>query len=384
MKILLVDSLIGNDYSICLCSALSKIKCDVSMVTTEDRETDLIPNFQIMRWAPSKKKGTLKINKTFNYLKYLYKIVHFALRAKPDIIHFQFFRKDIPESLFYSILNRLKITLVYTAHNVLPHERRKADFFFKLLVLKSSRAIIVHSRSLKKMLTYKFKINPNKIAIIPHGNFDIYLPKEKLSQAISRKKLGLFVNDNVMLFFGNIREYKGLDLLLQAFRIASKHDEYLKLVIAGSPYSKKLENYYQELIAMMKLDDRILFHSKFIPNSKISLYFEASDLVMLPYKNIYHSGIMHLAFSFGKPVIATRVGDFEEIIEWGKNGFLVNKGDYIGMAKIITDAFQDKNKLKEMGELARILNKEKYSWVNIAEMTNKLYEKCAKATPYQA
>jgi glycosyltransferase involved in cell wall biosynthesis len=94
---------------------------------------------------------------------------------------------------------------------------------------------------------------------------------------------------------------------------------------------------------------------------------------MLPYKNIYHSGLMHLAYSFSKPVIATRVGDFEETIKEGKSGFLVDKGDVSGMAKTIDEAFNDKRNLKEMGQFARKLSEQEYSWKVIASKTNDLY-----------
>ncbi|MDX1373875.1 MAG: glycosyltransferase, partial [Nitrososphaeraceae archaeon] len=160
-----------------------------------------------------------------------------------------------------------------------------------------------------------------------------------MSEHTARKILNLENNDNVLLFFGNIREYKGLDILLEAFDPAAEKDEKLKLVIAGLPYTKNLEMDYVNKIENLKYNNRIIHHLKFIPIEDVKIYFEASDLIILPYRNIYHSGIVHMAYSFGKPILTTRVGDFTEVIEEGKSGYLTDSLDPENISKWILKCF---------------------------------------------
>jgi glycosyltransferase involved in cell wall biosynthesis len=214
------------------------------------------------------------------------------------------------------------VRLVYTAHNVLPHETGKLDKYLYSLIYKSAHYIIVHSDYIKEKLLISFSVKEEKVKVIPHGNFDIYLPAKRITKSEARRKLNMNVNDKILLFFGYIREYKGLDLLLDAFQTAKDCDSELKLLIAGMPFNEELKTHYSKRIKEISAD-RIIQHFKFIPSDEVQNYFEASDIVILPYKNIDHSGIIHLAYSFCKPVIVTNVGDFPETVEDGKSGYII-------------------------------------------------------------
>ena len=375
MKLLMIDSLTGNDYSICLCNSLKKAGVDVYLTATVDREITMPVNFSLLAWAPTKTQSTTKIKKTWEYFIYNIRILYFIFKNNIDVVHYQFFRRQLVDTLFFLLLRLFKINLIYTAHNVLPHENHKFHYILNSIVYRSSTAIIAHSNYIKNLLKEIFQFNFDMIVIIPHGNFNHYKSKKNISQTDARKKLNLLEEDNVLLFFGFIRKYKGLDLLLDAFEKAVGQNKNLKLVIAGEPINKQLETEYRERIAQIPGNDKIQFFSDYIPNDQIAPYFIASDIVALPYKNIYHSGLMHLAYSFGKPIIATSVGDFSETIEQGKNGFILKKNDATNLAKTIISAFADKNKLKKMGKYVTELNENKYSWDKIAYQTKRLYEK---------
>jgi glycosyltransferase involved in cell wall biosynthesis len=241
------------------------------------------------------------------------------------------------------------------------------------LVLKAARKVIVHSGYIKTKIVNTFKINPDKITVIPHGNFDFYIPNVSMIKCESRKKLGLKDNSNIILFFGYIREYKGLDLLLEAFEIAALKDPNLELLIAGEPASGSLLNKYQEIINHSAVKDRIISHLNYIPANEVAEYLVASDAVVLPYKNIDHSGIVHLAYSFGKPVIATKVGDFEEFIDQGKSGYILQNNNTECLAETINNIFSSKEKLQEMGRNIKHLNNTRFSWDSIGNKTLELY-----------
>ena len=375
ITISMVDGLVGNDYSTCLAQGLSSVGVKILLVVPENRKISLLDdNIIVYHWLPTKDKTKSNVNKFFYYFKYLFKLFSLINKNKLRIIHYQFFRRK--EDILLLLLLKLTGTkIVYTAHNVLPHERTRIDFYLYKLVYLVVNEIIVHSESIKNKLIYTFKISHKKINVIHHGNFDIYLPQKDISKSEARIKLNLIENDDIILFFGYIREYKGLDILLKAFSIATQKNPRLKLIIAGSPASLELKEKYTQMIESHNFKGRIICEFSFIPSENIAIYFKASDLVVLPYREIDHSGIVHLSYSFARPILATNVGDFSEIIEENKTGFLVEKDDYENFARVILTAFYDKKLLSKMGLYAKELSNTKFSWNVIGKMTANLYHK---------
>jgi glycosyltransferase involved in cell wall biosynthesis len=152
----------------------------------------------------------------------------------------------------------------------------------------------------------------------------------------------------------------------------------LTLIIAGNPETSELELKYRNIISKLPKEIKVIYHAEFIPDAEIEKYFIASDVVVLPYRRISHSGILHIAYSFGKPVIATNVGDFEETIEEGKSGFVLSSNSQENLSEKIIQAFSDRLKLEEMGKYARHLSTTKYTLKNIAELMKAIYEKMIK------
>jgi glycosyltransferase involved in cell wall biosynthesis len=372
MKVLMIDSLVGNDYSTCLCNGLHYQGLDVHLIVTKNREFSGDEKFCIRFMSPSKDKENNRLKKFIELIKYYIQLLKYIKITKPDIVHYQFFRRK-SEILLFKLLKYKKIRLVYTAHNVLPHEKNKIDFYLRSLLYNTSDLIIVHSEYIKNKLMRLFPSTQNKIRIVPHGNFDIYLPKNGINQANSRYSFGLNERDNVILFFGFIRGYKGLDTLLEAFDKSADNDSDLKLLIAGVAYSKKFESYYHNVIDNLRNKERIIFHPYFIPKEDVARYFIASDVVVLPYKKIDHSGIIHLAYSFGKCVIATNVGDFKEVIQNNRSGIILEGCDSMELSEKINKVFLDKSELINMGQYAKHLSETKYSWNDIAKQTISAY-----------
>jgi glycosyltransferase involved in cell wall biosynthesis len=234
--------------------------------------------------------------------------------------------------------------------------------------------IIVHSAYIQQKLQKEFNVPDKRICIIPHGNFDFYVPQNLITSGEARFHLNILSSEDVILFFGFIREYKGLDLLLDSFSKASFSNSSLRLIIAGEPGNKTLYEKYEKLINNSEAKEKITYNFSYIPMEQIQLYFRAADFVVLPYKNIDHSGIIHLAYSFAKPIIATKVGDFPETIEEGKSGYLVEKNNSDALAKCILNAFNNRNKISQMGKFANELSVTKYSWKDIAKKTIALYK----------
>ena len=162
---------------------------------------------------------------------------------------------------------------------------------------------------------------------------------------------------------------------------ASEKINNLALIIAGEAgdaETRKLVQEYKEIISKLPEDIKVIFHEKFIPDAEVAKYFIASDVVVLPYRRISHSGVLHVAYSFGRPIIATDVGDFKESVEEGKSGFVLSSNSPENLSEKIIQAFSDRLKLEEMGKYARYLSETKYSWKNSAELMKPIYEKMIK------
>jgi glycosyltransferase involved in cell wall biosynthesis len=374
----MIDGLVGNDYSLCLCSELHAIGVHVELIAPDQRLVSVPIEYSIRRWMPSKNSTRGRIGKLFHYIEYLARLFVHLIKTeqKKKVAHIQFLRREQVESIFFLLLRLLGTRLVITAHNVLPHENSTIDRLLRYGIYRAAGQIIVHSEHIKSKLANDFGIDQEKVRVIPHGNFDHYVPGKPISKAEARASLNLSEADNVVLFFGYIREYKGLDLLLDAFEICAKQGKPFKLVIAGAPQTLEMENHYRRRIEQISMDDSITFHASFIPAEKVAAYFIASDVVALPYKEIDHSGIVHLAYSFARPLIATNVGDFSEVIENGKSGYLLKENNAKCLSESILEAFSNRTHLEDMGNHAHKLSKTRYSWIEIAKKTKELYESC--------
>lgn len=383
IKVLMIDSWVGegNEYALYICKELKKAGINISLIVPEDNIDDRSFDFPFLPICPTKSKDINKYKKMLKYYKYLLNIYKLIRKEKYDIIHFQFFRRRRIESLYFVMLKLFGEKLAYTVHDISPLNESKLDYLFNLLVYKTADILFVHSNSNKKTLAQLMKLSEKKIKVMPHGDFDNYITDKIIVKSEARKIFKLSEEQNVILFFGAIKEYKGLDILSNALLSSSMKINNLALIIAGEAGDAETKEIVQEckdVLAKLPKEVKVVFHDKFIPVSEVSKYFIASDVVVLPYRRVTHSGIPHLAYTFGRPVIATNVGDFEEIIEEGKSGFVLSSNTQEELSEKIIQAFSDKLKLEEMGKYAREFCATKYSWKDSAESLIPVYISLAK------
>jgi glycosyltransferase involved in cell wall biosynthesis len=242
--------------------------------------------------------------------------------------------------------------VVCIADNVIPHEKRAGDVAFTKYFLKPVDAFITMS---KNVLSDLQKFNNTKPAeYIPHPLYDNF--GEKISKTEARKLLNIPTDIPVILFFGFIRKYKGLDILLQAMALLKDKMPALKLLIAGEFYDDKKQ--YDEQIAAFDLKESLVLRTEFIPDSEIKNYFCAADLVVQPYRNATQSGVTPLAYHFEVPMIVTNVGGLPAMVPHNKAG-LVAEPTAESIAENIVLHFQ-KGEGWYLADL--IEEKKKYSW----------------------
>lgn len=229
--------------------------------------------------------------------------------------------------------NHTKVVCI--ADNIYPHEKRLGDKPFTQYFLKPVDAFITMSEKVFNDLRSLEKVKPAKMVLHPlYDNFG-----EIISKQTAREKLGISETERVLLFFGFIRKYKGLDILLDAMKILKddKINPLPKLLVAGEFYED--EKIYQQQIEKACINDQLILHTHFIADSEVKFYLCAADVVVQPYRNATQSGVTPLAYHFEKPMIVTNVGGLPALVENDKAG-LVAEPNAASIAEKINEYFK--------------------------------------------
>lgn len=300
----------------------------------------------------------------FNWIK----IGNRLKKEQPDLIIVRFWLPFMGPALG-TILRRVKknkhTRVVCIADNVIPHEKRPGDKPFTSYFLKSCDAFVTMSEKVMRDLRLFEKDKPARLVSHPlYDNFGAILSKQE-----ARNHLGLPATEKIILFFGFIRRYKGLDLLLDAMSVLKNpaHPASdIKLLVAGEFYED--EKPYREQIEKLQLADSLILKTDFIPDSEVKYYLCAADAVIQPYRNATQSGVTPLAYHFEKPMLVTNVGGLPSLVPHEKVGLVVDPNPDAIAAGIL--------RFYQLGEDYFIPHlrseKEKYSWASLVQAITKL------------
>lgn len=281
-------------------------------------------------------------------------------RPKPDLVIFSWW-VCFWTPVFLYILHLIKIhtdaKILFICHNVTEHEANFLSAAFTKLVLKNGDYFIVHSEKDKEKLN---KLLPDaNIKSAYHSSYEVFNFK-RLDKKTAKETLS--IRGRMMLFFGFIRGYKGLEYALKAMPFILKEIE-VKFYIVGEFWKHK--DKYTRLIHELNMEKQVVIIDKYVANEEVALYFSACDVVVLPYISATGSGIVQVAFGFERPVVATRVGCLPEVVTEGKTGYLVEPKDPEAIARAVIDYYQ---KGREAEFAANIKSqKDRFSWQRLAE-----------------
>lgn len=275
-------------------------------------------------------------------------------RKSPDLVIFKYWLPFFGPC-FGTIARIVKkncgAKILFICDNIIPHERRIGDVAFTKYAFNQSDYFIVQSDSVENDLMKYFPFA--RYRKVPHPvyeNFGEALPKEK-----ARERLGIG-SKKVILYFGYVRPYKGLLVLIEAMK---ELDDVLLLAV-GEYYDQR-EKYFDK-VKSLGLGDRVKFYPDYIPNDQVSLYFSAADMVVLPYLSATQSGITQIAYNFDKPVLATDVGGLSEVVIDGRTGFIVPPNDPGAIARGVRRFYDGNMEERFTSEVRK--EKAKYSWDN--------------------
>jgi glycosyltransferase involved in cell wall biosynthesis len=359
------------------------IRLDVIGSDKLDRaEMHTTPGLKFLNLQSTSQANQSRALRTRNLLAFYVRLLRYALTAKPKIFHILWNNKleFFDRTLLMLYFKMLRKKIVLTAHNVNTRARDGNDSALNRFSLKVQYRLVdhifVHTQKMKDEIIGAFGPKENAVSVIPFG-VNNAVPHTELTPAEAKRRLGVLDGDKTMLFFGAIRPSKGLEYLVDAFgQLAAKHANY-RLIIAGERKSG-----YEQYVDSIRLTisrnanrNRVIEAIQYVPDADTELYFKAADVAVLPYTDIFQSGVLFLSYSFGLPVIATDVGSFADDVAVGRTGFLCKPCDSADLARTIENYFESElfqslhNHREEIQDHVRA----RHSWDVVGKATRGVY-----------
>ena len=386
MKVMLVAPGL-HDYGVSLADSLAKRDLEVILLTNERRatlrpteEVRVIPLFRFL--PTSVNRGwfrKLGIGKVINSGLVIVGIVRLAVlckRERPDLVHLHGILRVEPFALAGLLTLRLsRQVVVFTPHILGPRHRMPGAGLAWRLILKLTSHIIVHSDKAADTIVDKYRIGRGNLTVIPHGDYRVLVTSNPpVPRATARARVQLPPLAAVVLFLGRIEAYKGLDLLISAMPRVAKSVPNALLVIAGRTSGDFAT--YASQIGTLGISSRVTTRLGWVSESALADYLGACDVVAIPYRDlpeVDQSGIVQLASSYGRPVVATRVGGIPEQVIPGETGLLVPAGDESALVEAIVELLLNTEVRDKMAKRASSIGQERFSWSDIAAKTEGVY-----------
>ncbi len=372
-------------YAFGLATALSAVGVITNIVgsaSEDNHEFHCNPNLNFRNLRKNRQAERSFRAKVAGWFRYYWALIQYTAFTRGQLIHilwnnkFEMFDRTIL-MFAYKLLGK---TVVRTAHNVNQARRDGNDSILNRMTLRIqyqlSDHIFVHTQQMKRELCADFRVKPAAVTVVPYGiNNAIRITGLTCSEA--KQRIGVKDTEKTILFFGGIKPYKGLSYLVDAFQQLSEKDRNYRLIIAGEE-KREAEQYMREIRRKIKNLPNpacVIQKIQYIRDEDTEVYFKAADVVALPYREIFQSGILFLAYSFGLPAVASDVGSFRDDIIEGTTGFLCKPGDASALANTLKRYF-DSNLFKDLNVYRKQIEtfaNARHSWHVVGEMTRDIY-----------
>jgi glycosyltransferase involved in cell wall biosynthesis len=376
----------GGDkpYALSLASSLVARNVVLDFIAGNDLDTQelrSLPGLHFLNLRGDQNPDARGLSKILRVLRYYRRLIGYAATAGPDVFHvlwnnkFELFDRTIL-MLFYRALGK---RIVLTVHNVNTAARDGCDGLLNRASLRIQYALadhlFVHTEQMRTQLHSDFRVPLEKVTTIPFG-INSTVPNTALTPSQAKVRLGLAGGAKIVLFFGNIAAYKGLEHALTAMKRVVRTFPESRLLIAGRPKGEM--RYWarlQQIIDRLQLRSHIDEHIRYIPDEDVEIYFKAADVLVLPYTRVFQSGVLFLGYNFGLPVVATEVGAMKHEVIEGSTGFLCRPNDPDHLADVLERYFR--SSLYQSLEVARARIRQQVaarnSWDVVSERTCRVY-----------
>jgi glycosyltransferase involved in cell wall biosynthesis len=368
------------NYNIAICDALAQAGCRVRYITSQflyDANLPVMGSFRTdyLYFRGLNHRVLLRYPRLRRLLRAAsYPIGHWRLlqemrRDPPDVVHIQWSRLPRLDGWLIQQIRALRLPVIHTVHDVVPLFDQGSSTSRLQKIYSTVDALVVHVEANRTSLLKRYpNLAPGDIYVIPHIALKNAIVPAGEDRQTARRRLGLPDDVPVFLFFGSIRPYKGLDMLVEAFPKAARLNPDLHLVIAGRPDSPR------DALVSRALGDQpnTLVRTEYIPYDEAWQYHVAADVIVFPYRHIYQSGALITAMGFGRAVIVTDVGGLPETVDG--NGWIVPPDDADALADTILEAASDMERVRRMGERSLQLIGERHDSSTVARCTIAMYK----------
>ena len=354
-------------YTFSLLCALSEAGVEPVLATNAEWELDRVPRAFEVRRVTHQGQG---------YAAAVSAILGAARATEPAVVHVQSLVSTRKDAALFFLLRRSGLPVVFTAHNVVPHEGTAWDRLGHRLMYGLADRVIVHSEASRARLLALHRGARTRIRVIPQGHYARLFGGFAADRRRARADMGLSMAEPVLLFFGAIRPYKGLDVLLRALPAVRRCHPAVRLLICGRPLHAEAAALPQ-LVADLGLREYVTLEPRYLGFEEVAARFAAADVAVFPYREVDTSAALHVALTLGCPVIATRVGGTSEEVAEGITGRLVEPGDPFALARAIVEALDDPPRTRAMGARAREVELVTRDWAPIARATAACYRELA-------
>lgn len=385
MKVSLLTGGGDKPYAHGLVTALADRGVDVDFIGSDDLLADEIVALKGVRFLNlrgSQDSRASAARKAARVAIYYLRLMRYAATTDAVVFHLLWANRFIvmDRVVLLSYYKLLDKQLVFTAHNIDERRRDGGDSLLNRWTLRilyrMADHVFVHTGKMKVQLGTEFRVPPERISVIPFG-INNAVPRSAMTAEQARRRLGVPADARTMLFFGNIAPYKGLEYAIGALDHLVRKDPRFRLLIAGQ--IKGCTDYWEtirDLITKHGVGGQIMERIEYVDDNDVETFFKASDIVVLPYRFIYQSGVLSLAYSFGVPVVAANVGSLSEDVIEGKTGSTFAPEDPVAMADAVWRFFAGphfRDVAKNREEIIAFGN-ERYAWSKVAETTCSVYK----------
>ena len=387
-------------YAFQLCRALQAGGAEVTLVTDHHYELEALPHsFRLERrlrlWDP-KPTGAVPASRAAALLRRLrrgvrallyyrewYRLLRYLRRERPDIVQFGDIRFPT-DAAGLCLLRLLGLRLADVCHNVFPFAASRGLVrgsglvrWLFAAVYRQFELVFVHFEVNRRAFLEAYRLPPSRVAVIPHGNERLFeeLRDPALTAAHLRSGLGLGLEDRVVLFLGTLSRYKGTELLLEAFARVRPREPRARLVLAGFPAADFDWPAHQALARRLELEASVRYHLAYVDSSAIAAWMQMAAVAVFPYRAVYQSGALHVAQTFGVPIVAAAVGAMPEVIEDERSGLLVPPENPEALAAALARVLADPALAARLGRQAREDALGPFSWEGVATVMLERYRR---------
>jgi len=384
-------------YAFGLAVALASKGASVDVIGSDEIDSPELhtrANLRFLNFRGRQNAPANIVRKLWRLVVYYGRLMRYAAVSRSRIFHilWNYKLELFDRTILMLYLRMLGKKIFLTAHNVNQARRDAKDSWLNRITLKMQyrlcSGVFVHTQKMKDELCREFGVGEDAVSVIRYPINDAF-PNTNLTPSEAKRQLGLREEERAILFLGRIVPYKGIEYLLEAGRLlmADKTVAY-RLIIAGEP-KKGAEDYLQEIQRSADQSfnsGQVILRMQFIPDNEMELYLKGADVLVLPYKEIFQSGVLFMAYTFGLPVVATDVGSFREEIVEGRTGFICRPEDSADMARALETYFQSGlyRNLAARREELRNYAAANHSWEAAAQVTIKAYAETVERSPQYA